>query len=446
MHIKKEKIQLLFSSKLRRSMILNTICKPVGMLLSFLYTPLLLKYLGNECYGIWSTILSIVNWISYFDVGIGNGLRNQLAKDVNNGDKRNAGYAVSTAYVLLSVIVGIVLIVGSIVIINIDCYSIFNTTINVKSALYVSFVFVCINFILALSKVQLYAVQQSEKASYMTVLTQALNLIGIYILGLYGNGNLMAVAVWVGLSGLIVNIIFSGLIWKKHKEFVPHFSYFRKEKMNVIGSLGIKFFLLQIAALVLYTTDNMIITQLFGPSYVTPYNTAYTAFGVINGLFSAMMMPLWSKYTIAKEQGNYKWIRDTVLKIDMFLIPVALILVAAILFFEPLSVIWLHKKLDYCSGLILCMAVYYFLMIWSSIYATVMNGMGIVNLQLCLGIIAAIINIPLSIYLGKVVGLQSTGVLLATVICMLFSIIPETINVHNYLKCKITEMERKDSE
>lgn len=446
MCIKKKKLHLLFSSRLRRSMIFNTICKPVGMVLSFLYTPLLLRYLGNECYGIWSTILSIVNWISYFDVGIGNGLRNQLAKDVSNGDKEGAKYAVSTAYVLLSVIVGLVLIVGSIVIINIDCHSIFNTTIDVKPALYISFIFVCINFILTLSKVQLYAVQQSEKVSYMTVLTQALNLAGIYILSLRGHGNLMAVSVWVGLSGLIVNVIFTGIIWKKYAEFVPHFTFFRKDKMNIIGSLGIKFFFLQIAALILYTTDNIIITQLFGPSHVTPYHTAYTAFGVINGLFAAMLAPLWSKYTVAKEQCNYKWIRDTVLKLDMFLIPIAVILVVAMLFFEPLSVVWLHKKLDYCIGLIPCMAIYYFLTIWSSIYAGVMNGMGIVNLQLCLGIIAAIINIPLSIYFGEIMGLNSTGVLLATVICMLFSIIPETISVHNYLKCKITETERKNNE
>ena len=57
--------------------------KPVSMILSLMYTPILLNYLGNEKYGLWATLLSVINWVNYFDVGIGNGLRNLLAKELS---------------------------------------------------------------------------------------------------------------------------------------------------------------------------------------------------------------------------------------------------------------------------------------------------------------------------------------------------------------------------
>lgn len=427
-------------NELGKSMILSMLCKPMGMFLSILYTPLLLSYLGEEKYGVWSTILSVVNWINYFDVGIGNGLRNELTKDVELKDDAGANQAVSTAYIVLSCISGSVLVIGCIAIGLLDCNDIFNTSLNVKPALGISFIFICLNFVLALSKVQLFAIHRAEKVGYMTVFTQILNLLGIKLLQIFTESNIVAVAILIGVNGLLINLVFTGFAWVKHKEFIPKPSSFRKEKVSAIGKLGIKFFLIQIAALVLYTTDNMIIIKLFGPTYVTPYYTAYTAFGVINGLFAAMMSPLWTKYTAATEKGDFKWIKSVVLKLDILLIPIGIGLVIGAVLFKPISQIWLHKNLDYGRGLIPLMAAYYFFYIWGSIYSTVMNGIGRVNLQIVLAIITAAINIPLSIYLGKYVGLQSSGVLLATVICMIISNVPVTVSVHRFLNQKIKEI------
>lgn len=431
------KIHRIFNSPLSKSMIISTLCKPLSMIVSFLYTPILLNYLGEESYGIWATILSVVNWINYFDVGIGNGLRNQLTKDICKRDKAGINYSVSTAYVLLSFISGILLVIGTIVMNYIDCYRVFNTTINIRPALSASFIFICINFVLALSKVQLYALQQAEQVGIMTVLNQILNLTGISIINCFSKGNIFFVAIIVGLSGFWVNILFSFKIWRRNKELIPVITSFRTDRVKCIGNQGIRFFLIQIAGLVLFTTDNMIITQILGPSYVTPYHTVYAAFGLVNGVFAAMMAPLWSKYTVAKEKNDFKWIKKIIIRLDMLLIPVCFILILGITLFKPISVIWLKKSLNYDYGLILAMGIYYFIYIWSSIYAGCLNGMGKINLQMYLAVFTAILNIPLSIFLGKYVGMQSTGVLLATIICMLITVIPLTINVHIYLNQKL---------
>ena len=429
-------VELIKGSKadpIKRSMLLSGLCKPLGMIISFLYTPLLLAYLGEESYGIWSTILSVINWINYFDVGIGQGLRNTLTRYIATGKEKEANESVSTGYVALTVISGITFSVGSWLILVFNMGLVFNTTVHLKPALMVSFSCICLNFVLGLSRAQLYATQQAEKVSLMTVLIQMINLIGILCLSRVSRGNLLAVAIVIGLSGIIVNLLFSFDVWNKYHYLIPRFNHYSKSELKNVCSIGVKFFIIQMAALVLYSTDNMIITQLFGPSLVTPYHTSYTAFGIVNGLFAAMMAPLWSRYTVSMECKDYSWIKRTVISLDKALPIIAIILSIGVFLFEPISKIWLQKELNYEKGLIPCMAIYFFLQVWGSIYATVLNGIGHVNLQLILGVLTAIINIPLSVYLGYNCGLGSTGVLLATVVCMLVTDIPVTIHTHMFL-------------
>lgn len=421
------------SNSLGKSMFLNVLCKPIGMIVSFLYTPILLGYLGEESYGIWSTILSVINWINYFDVGIGQGLRNTLARSIDKDDKNSAEESVSTGYLALTVVAFVVLIAGTALMYFMDIGKVFNTQVSVRPALMVSFFCICINFVLGLSKTLLYATQQAEKVGFMTLITQVINLAGIILLSMFSHGNLFAVAIVIGLSGILVNILFSIGVWKNYRYLIPKKNLYKASELKGICNTGVKFFIIQIAAMVLYSTDNIIITQLFGPSCVTPYHTAYVAFGVINGLFGAMISPLWSKYTVAMSNGDYKWIKSTIFNLDKTLPFIGFILIVGSVLFEPVSIVWLHKNLSYEYGLIKCMALYYFLMIWGSIYANVLNGMSKVNMQLIVGVTSAICNIPLSIFLGKTCGLGTTGVCLATCICMLVTNTVVTISTHRLL-------------
>jgi O-antigen/teichoic acid export membrane protein len=51
---------------------------------------------------------------------------------------------------------------------------------------------------------------------------------------------------------------------------------------------------------------------------------------------------------------------------------------------------------------------------WNGIFGQFLNGVGKIKLQLYLGISGAIINVPLAIFLGRLMGI--TGILLANVI------------------------------
>lgn len=95
--------------------------KGVSMALSLVYVPIVLNYLGDYKYGVWASILSILSWISYFDLGIGNGLRNRLSEAIASDSPRVSPKAlVSSAYAILSGVVAVVAAVCGIAIAFID--------------------------------------------------------------------------------------------------------------------------------------------------------------------------------------------------------------------------------------------------------------------------------------------------------------------------------------
>lgn len=63
--------------------------------------PLTINYVSSPIYGIWMTLYSIISWLSIFDIGLGNGLRNNLTKCLVEGNYKDAKEYVSTAYVSL---------------------------------------------------------------------------------------------------------------------------------------------------------------------------------------------------------------------------------------------------------------------------------------------------------------------------------------------------------
>lgn len=55
------------------------VVKGGSLIISVVLLPLYLRFFGDQTVlGIWYTILSILNWVVLFDLGLGQGLRNQL--------------------------------------------------------------------------------------------------------------------------------------------------------------------------------------------------------------------------------------------------------------------------------------------------------------------------------------------------------------------------------
>ncbi len=409
------------NSELRKSIILNVLLKPVSMVISMAYAPMLLRYLGVEDYGLWAVISSTINWILIMDAGVGNGLRNRLDEAMESGDWNRSKRLVSTAYISISQIVILIIFIFILFSQVTDWSVFFNTTKHIRAVINVTFVFTCLTFVLSLVNTISFSIQRAEDASYRSVVMQLINLCIVWILNQYSAGGfrLLNIAVLTGFSSGAVYLISSLVLYRNYKNLSPSVKFFdRKELKNICG-IGFKFFFLQLAGLILFGTDNLIITKLIDNEHVTSYNMVYKIFGLSMTVFNAILTPLWSGFTIAMQQNDMNWIKNTLKKMKLIWGLISIGLIIAVFIYKPVTDMWLQTSLEYDFALVPCMAVYFIVYLYNGIYATLLNGIGQVDEQLRLNIFFAIVNVPLSVFLVKYFELGSTGVCLGTIFVVL---------------------------
>ena len=223
-------------------------------------------------------------------------------------------------------------------------------------------------------------------------------------------------------------------MYKKYKKIRPKISLYCKEFVKPITSLGSQFFIIQIAIIIIFTTDKILITQIFGPEYVTQYDVVFKLFSIITIIHSILIAPLWPAYADSYHKGDFEWIKSNLKRqIKLFIL---FIICTFILFINANLVfsIWIGKEIVTDECLILFMVVFVLVSTWNNIFGCILSGMDKVRFSAFSAIIGAVVNIPLSIYFSSEIGLS--GIVLATVVSISFSAFFHPIRVFYFLFCK----------
>lgn len=420
------------------------IMKPISMLLSFVYTPMVLAYLGDEKYGVWAIILNIVTWINIFDIGIGNGLRNRLAETYTNQDYDNAKNYVSTAYAGTAILSLAFCIVFNLVWNIFELSSFFNLKVsgeNVDIAILVSVAFVCTNFTVSLSKTSAYAVQKSGAISVTSAFGQVIQIAILFVISKIFNQSLIAVAIMYGVANLLENFFLYLYITKDKKYLVPHLENVNLRYMKSMMTLGIGFFVMQICSIVLNTTDSLLISRLFGSADVTPYNLAFKVYNVFVQIQGIIIMPMWSAYTEAYTRHEFVWIKKTIRRINIITTGFTIGCLCLTFVFRPLMRVWLRNELDFSWNMILFVMLYTIFQMYANNYSALLCGVGYIKISVILCSISAIINIPLSIFLSTYCGMGIDGVVLGSTLVMGIGIVAGPIQSKEWFKKVVKESE-----
>jgi O-antigen/teichoic acid export membrane protein len=406
------------SVRAKRNIFFSFLIKGLSIAISLVLVPLTIHYVNPTRYGIWLTLSSIIGWLSFFDIGFGNGLRNKLAEAIAKGETDLARVYISTTYAILSIIVGIILLIFFCLNPFLSWAGILNAPSEMSEELrllaLIVFVFFCIQFVLQLLTTIMTANQEPAKASFFSFLGSLGSLVIIFILTRTTAGNLVYLGSAFSVTPVVILLLSSLWYFKyEYRKFAPAIRYVKFGYARDLMTLGIKFFVLQIAAIVIYQTSNIIIAQLFGPAQVTPYNIAYKYFSVVPMFMGIILMPFWSAFTEAWIKKDIEWIKNTMkkLRIIWFLLTIATLIM--LVFSDLIYRLWVGKEIVVPISLSISIAAYVIIYSWNGIFINFLNGVGIIKLQLYSGIWGMVLNIPLAIYLGRTLGI--IGVVLPTV-------------------------------
>lgn len=301
---------------LRNNILFSGFLKIVGLLTSLVIVPITINYLNNEVYGIWMTITSILYWITTFDIGLGNGMRNYLAEALATNDTKLGKKYISTTMLLLSLIALSMAIVLLYPLITINFNSFFNTNAiagnELRMAVVIAVGFTLMNFVLKNIGMIFVAMQKYAINDLLSISGNVIALILIYILTKVTTGNLVLVVLAYTMTSCVAFLLAAIPLFWKHPELKPSLRFFEKSLGKKIVGKGFGFFVIQISScLVIFGAANFFITQSCGPAAVTTYNIAYKFFNLLVIAYTIILAPMWNAYTDAYVKGDMQWIKAT---------------------------------------------------------------------------------------------------------------------------------------
>ena len=416
------------SINVKKNIIATFLLKGLSMIISFLFVPLTINYVNSTNYGIWITLSSLIVWFNFFDIGLGNGLRNKLTEAFAQKNMKLAKIYVSTTYAVLSLIIFPIMLIFIVVNPFIEWASVFNAPASMggelRALMLVVFVFFCLKFVLQTFITILFADQKPSLNNALNLVWNLITLIIIFILTKTTEGSLFWLGTVISVVPVIVLIITSIYFFKhQYKDFAPSFSFVKFSYAKDLLNLGVQFFIISLAGVVIFSSTNLIISQLYGPVEVTPYNIAYKYFSITTMVFSMAMVPFWSAFTDAFVRKEYDWIKSSVKKLLITWILLLVFSIFMLIFSDFFYRIWLGKVIEIPFQLSFIVFIYFIFHSLSLIFTSFLNGIGKIRLSLISAVIEAIIYIPAALLFSEYLGMGVGGVVLASALSPLIGCI-----------------------
>lgn len=406
---------------IRKNVILSVIFKGISVALSLLLLPLTVNYLSQVEYGIWVTLLGVLSWVNYLDMGIGPGLRNKLTEAISLGDIQSFKSYLSSGIVMIA---GLCIAVFTILYGALqfaDLNKILNTAEVTSELLYSATLYtgIIVFFLFFLSIMdQVYnAFQQTAIPGFVGVIQSILMIGFIYFLIYFDYRNMIYFILAFGASAVFSKLGMCIWFFSRHRGLLPSSKLVNKNHMVSLISLSAKFLLLNMTCIFIYSSADFMITLRLGPDLVRDFDIVFKVFYFISTLYFFMFNPLWSAYTDAYVKKDFNWIRKTLRKTTLLIIPVILAVVVVAFNIRLITHIWTGIELDIPDSLPFAIGLYTVGLYWLANWNYFINGSGQVNLEIIVSVIAAIGTAILSWTLMPVLG--TTGMALAMAIVVI---------------------------
>ncbi len=410
----------------------------MSSLVSLLTLPLAVRYLGPERYGVWATVTTTAVWINLLDLGIANTLTNQISHAYALGDKEEARQYFTNALVLTCAASAMAGAIFAVLFQRVNWSSLLNVNVEVSAAELRHTIAVAAGLMLLglpcnLGSKILAGYQELHHSCYAAGAGALAGLVGLAV----------GVAMHVGMPVLYVMSVgcmtFSSLIlllltvWRK-PWLHPRLSSVGFRSAKELLNSGSSFFLIQVAAVVVFSSDNVVVSHYLGASEVTPYSVTWRLAGLAAGLQSLIFPALWPAYAEAYARQDYLWIRRTFLATMKGILALNVLCALGLVCFGRAFIrIWAGGSAVPGMHLVLAMSVWIIVNGFMSVQSCLLAALNRTRGQAALSICAAAINVALSITLVRSIG--ALGVIGGTILSYLaVLLVPQSLIVRSVWK------------
>lgn len=412
--------------------------KGITVATSLISIPIAVNYLGPERFGVWATISSFTALLAFADLGIGNGLINAIAATRGGENRAMARTHSSSAYLLL----------GPVALVLLGAYFLARPWISweealglgrqapnleVGQAITVFVVCFCAGIPLAIAG-RLQMGMQASHINHAWAAAGSLASLGAVLAAVEVHASLPVLVLALLGAPLLVQLANTVVLHFQRPWLRPAYRFVSWTSVRQLLHDGFLFFLLQVSTAFIFASDNLVVAHLFGPASVTQYAIPFRLFSLASTMVGMALGPLWPAYGEALARGEFEWLRRA-LRRSLMLALVASTLGSVILYFiVPWIVqIWTGLAAPQPPLLLAGFAVYNVVLGVMTAYATFLNGVNAIRMQVLIGLLTAALAVGLKYGLGASLGLP--GVAFGSAIALLAgTVVPFTWYVPRVLK------------
>lgn len=406
------------STTLRRNIWGSSFFKGVDVLFNLLLVRYAILFFGQEDYGVWLTVLSVFTWFSVLEFGISSSFRNRMTQYFADQKTRQLIRWTRKGYKTSIVVYGLTVVLTGVLFFGFRSF-LENYRAGFSWTVLLCFVLYMLHYIFFFLHTVLLATHHATATYVINAVQKGVLLLGILAFMQFGlEPSLGFVCFWFSLVPLLVWSLANGISYHTYlKRLKPGIRAVFKEKTKPLKQLRGTFFVIQVCTLAVYSTDHLIILASKTGTDVTAFGVAFKYFNSIIILFNIVLLPYWSSFTEAAHRKDHQWIKKHIRKLigwwaTLFILGIIMLLIAT-----PVYNWWIGADIGISFWLSAFMLLFVMLTCWNNIFAYFLNSIDETRRQMHILIWAALINIPLTIWLLNVFNLS--GVVLASCLVLL---------------------------
>jgi len=390
--------------------ILEVVLSP---LILFASIPLFLYQLGDEDYGIWMFVNTVIIVFQTVNLGLNFSTYKHISEAISNANHNEIKTTLNVNLSLNILISILVILLISILSFSIYKYDVFIDNSEIKEKL-ISCIFIGAFIIFTkLTEQILYNVYRAfENFKYVTIITILIKLVTVLgnIIITYQTQNIVYILLFTAftaLIGLVVN--YSQLV-----KFIPNYSFkFTLSKVLIKKEINYSLFiwLQSIAVILTYQGDRFIVSYKFGLVTLTLYAIVSTLFNHIHMAIGALTS--WVFPQIVKNKADKVFIFNMYLTTRNISVVFSIILLCLFcLLSEPIFSIWLGtEKFNEMADYIKWFSIFEFFFIFTIIPNYFLNASGHEKFNLKMVLLFTSINV-VGIITGLLIYKTSVGMLI----------------------------------
>lgn len=415
--------------KIVNSTLINIVNLAFGFILSFALTPLILRRLGTDQYGIWVflSIFSASGYFSLLDLGMQGSAVKYVAEYHARGEKEKLNHLVNSVvffFLAMGVIAGVILLLIN----GLFLDKWFNVPLQYLPAVRVLVNLIALSFLFQFPLMGFSAVVEGLKRYDIlrgtTIVTSIVNALLIYCLLTYANGLWLMVGASLAMS-LLTALCYLGAAVRLLPEYTLNPFAFQFGILKQLFNMGGKLIVSRIVGLIFNNTQKILIAAFLTMAVMTNFDIINKVHMIVLTIMSLMNQALIPFASHLDAAGDEERLRLLFVKATKYAV---LLTLPALIFFMALAGeflgIWIGPEFAAYALLTQFYLSHCLLTVLTGVGSTMMVGMNRVRELLNISVLGAVLNLLITLLTIRQWGIGGlvAGTVLAYVICQIIFI------------------------